>query len=147
VRQKMLYRSVQRLVDSDEQVEHLVYLWSRHRLMVPYSVFAGLVVFIVAWVAGIEQWGGRIACGLGGAAVGAAATSDYRVLVQTNASLVLMKASRFRQVATGVHTRLDSDTVIEPIGTTLVMTEWIVGERQYSVMKRFQQAMVAIAAR
>lgn len=151
MRQKVLYRSVRRLLREDEQIEHLVYLWSRHRWMVPYCVAAGVALFLVAWFSGIEQLGGRLAIGLGGIAVAALASSDYRVLVQSSSArgprqLTMLRASRFRQVAKGVIGQLAPDVKIAIVGTTLVMTEWMIDGRQYSVMRRFQSAMTAIAS-
>jgi len=145
-RQRVLYESVRQLLDADERIDHVVYMSKRHRLMVPYvlAAFAGLG--IVAFVVGIEQWSGRIGLGLAGAAVAAAATTDYRILASTSSGLVLFQSSRIRQFARKLLRRLDVDVEIAAVGGNLVMTDWLVDGDRYSVMKRFQQAMTAIAA-
>lgn len=70
---------------------------------------------------------------------------DYRVLVGTDDEIVMMHGGRLRQVATSVVGRVSSDVAIEPVGNNLVMTQWQIGDEHYSVMKRFQSDMVAIA--
>lgn len=146
-RQRVLYDSVRRHLDDGERIEHLVYLSKRHRLMIPFVLAAFLGLMAVAFVAGVEQWSGRIGLGLAGAAVAAAATTEYRVLASTSKGLVMFQSSRIRQMARKLLGRLDPDVEIEAVGQNLVMTDWLIDGDRYTVMKRFQQAMTAIAER
>jgi len=115
--------------------------------MVPYVLAAFVGLVIVAFVAGVDQWSGRVALGLAGAAVAAAATTDYRILASTSSGLVMLQSSRIRQVARKLVSRPGTDIEIEPVGQNLVMTDWLVDGDRYTVMKRFQLAMTAIAER
>jgi len=146
-RQRALHDSVRRHLDAGERVDHLVHMSKRHRLMVPFVGAAFVGLLIVALVVGVEQWSGRIALGLAGAAVAAAATTDYRILVATASGLVMLQSSRIRQVATRLIGPLPADVAIEPVGQNLVMTDWLIDDDRYTVMKRFQSAMTAIADR
>lgn len=146
MRQKVLYKSVVKLLPEGETIDQLVYMMGRHRWSLPFAAGASALLFVVAWISGIEQAGGRVAIGLAGGAIAAMATTEYRVLVQTDEGLVLFAAGRLRQKATRMIGRLKPGTPIELIGTNLVVTEWLVGDRQFTVMRRFQQAMVALSS-
>lgn len=145
-RQRALYDSVRSHLPDGERIDHVVYMSKRHRLMLPYvaAAFAGLL--ILSMVVGVEQWSGRIALGLAGAAVAAAATTDYRILAATSSGLVMLQSSRIRQFARKMVRRFDGDIEIEAVGQNVVMTDWLVDGDRYTVMKRFQQPMTAIAA-
>lgn len=145
MRERVFYNSIQNFLDSDERIVHKVHMWTRHRLALPYMLVAGLAMFVLAILIGVEQWSGRVGLGFAALAVAAAACTEYRVLVSTTRGLVLLKSSRVRQKATGFIERLPADTLIEPVGSNLVITEWRVGTGIYSVMKRFQSPMVAIS--
>lgn len=146
MRQQVLYKSVTRLLPEDEAIEHVVYMMGRHKWFLPFTAGACVVLFVVAVLSGIQQPGGRIAIALAGGAVAAMATTEYRVLVRTDHDLVLFAGGRLRQRATRLIGRLQPDTPIELVGNNLVVTEWLVGDRQFTVMRRFQQAMVALAS-
>lgn len=145
MRERVFYNSIQRYLDHDERIIHKVHMWNRHHLALAYMLVAGLAMFALAFAVGIEQWSGRVGLGLAASAVAAAATTQYRILVSTTKGLVLLKSSRVRQKAVGLVKRLPPTTVIKPIGSNLVITEWSVGGSTYSVMKRFQKPMVAIS--
>jgi len=145
MRERVLYDSARALLPDDEKIIHLVHMWSRHRLMVPYAMFAGAAIFVLAMVVSVEQWSGRFGLALGGAAVAAMAMTEYRVLVETPTSLVLMRSSRVRQRAVALIERMPRTTSIEPVGSNLVITDWELGGVTYSVMKRYQNAMTSIA--
>jgi hypothetical protein len=74
-------------------------------------------------------------------------TTEYRVLAHTTGALVLCRAGRVRQVATGTIERLSADVTITRVGTTLVSSEWMIGDRRYTVPRNFGQAMEAVAQR
>lgn len=103
-------------------------------------------MLLVVSLAGATEWSSRISIGLAGAAVAAMATTEYRVLARTTRGLVLLRSSRLRRRANGVIRRLEKDTKIEVVGSNLVITEYRVDGVIYSVMRRSQQEMTAIAA-
>jgi hypothetical protein len=142
-----LHRSVQRHLEQGEQAQHVAHMFTRHYLAFPFIAAAGGALFVVAMFSGADQWATRISLGLAGAAVAAMATTEYRVLAQTTRGLVLLRSSRFRRRASGVLRRLANGTQIEVLGSNLVITEYRVDGVVYSVMRRSQQEMTAIADR
>lgn len=58
---------------------------------------------------------------------------------------MLLRASRVRQVAFEMIERLPASTPVELVGNNLVLTDWMVGERRYTVPKSSQSAMARIA--
>lgn len=147
MRENVLYRSIRSLLPDDEMIVAHVHMWRRHRLMVPYVIVAFFGVLAVTLTVGFEEWSSRIGLALGAAALAGMSTTEYRVLVLTTSDLVLMGSSRIRQVATEVVDRLPSTITIKPVGTNLIITDWAVGDQTYSVMRRYQAAMVAISER
>lgn len=147
MRDRVLYNSVRALVPVEERIVEMAHMWSRHRLMVPYVIAAFVAMFALAFLIGINQWGGRIGLGFAGGAVAAMAATEYRVLVLTSEGLILLRSSKIRQKATGLIERLGRSTKIEAVGSNLVITDWSVGGRVYSVMKRHQNSMVSISER
>lgn len=142
-----LERSVRKHLDDGEKVRHVVHMFTRHHLAFPFIAASGVALAVVAAMAGATEWSTRISLGLAGAAVAAMATTEYRVLVETSVGLVLLRSSRFRRRASGFIRRLSQDSPIEVIGSNLVITEYRVDGVVYSVMRRYQQDMAAIAAR
>lgn len=147
MRDRVLHNSVRALLPDTDRIVHLVHMWSRHRLMLPYAAIAFAGMVLLAFAVGVDQWSGRIGLGLAGAATAAMATTEYRVLAQTTAGLVLLRSSRVRQKAVAVIETLPPSTAIAPVTSNLVITDWSVGDAIYSVMKRHQAAMVAISQR
>lgn len=148
MRESVLTSSVRALLPNDERIVALVHMWRRHRLMVPFVLASFTGVLVVAILAGFEEWSGRIGLALGAGALAAMATTEYRVLALTSDDdLVLFRSSRVRQKATELLVRLPESTVVEPAGTNLVITDWKVADHIYSVMRRYQSAMVAISER
>lgn len=142
-----LERSVQKHLSPGEKVHHVVHMFTRHHLAFPFIACSGVALAVVAALAGASQWSTRISLGLAGAAVAAMATTEYRVLVQTSTGLALLRSSRFRRRASGLIRRLPSSLSIEVLGSNLVITEYRVDGVVYSVMRRHQQEMTAIANR
>ena len=147
MRDRVLYNSVRALLPADERIVELAHMWSRHRLIVPYVAGAFIALFALAFVIGVTQWGGRVGLGFAGGAVAAMAATEYRVLVLTSEGLVLLRSSKVRQKATELIERLGRSTKVEAVGSNLVITDWSVGGRVYSVMKRHQNSMVSISQR
>lgn len=145
VRKAVLFRSVLRFLDQGAEVVEAVYMWKRHRLMVPFTVatFLGMV-FVAGW-AGWEDWATRIVIGLAAGAIAVMASTDYKVLARTSQGTFLYDASRFRQVAIGSPDRLPADVTIEPFGGTVLATDWAVGDSIYTVPKSSESAMGRIA--
>ncbi len=147
VRQAILLRSVERHLGPGERVEVVAYLWSRHRLMVPYAAVAGVGVgLLAAWV-GFDTWSGRVGLGAAAAVVAALATTEHRILARTERGLAWLRCGRFRQVATGLIDRLGDDVELVRKGGTPVTSDWEVRGIRYTVPKRFGPAMEAMARR
>lgn len=144
---RILHHSAQQLLDDDDRIVHVVHMFTRHRLFVPYVLGSTGALFVLGIMLGIEQWSGRIGLALGAGALAAMATTEYRVLVQARSGLVLMRSSRIRRKATAVLKRLPDNIEVVPVGSNLVITDFRVGTVIYSVMKRFQAPMSSIASR
>ncbi len=145
MRQRILVRSVQRLLPAGERVEEAVHLWQRHRWMAGYAVVAGAALFVVAVVAGFEQLPARLGLAAAGAALAVGSTTRYWVLARTSQGVVLCTSSRIRQYATAIEARLGSTAHYERVSNTLVVSEWVIDGRRYSVARRAEQAMQRIA--
>lgn len=121
-------------------------MWRRHRWWLAYGLAAGSLLVAVAAASGFDSWFERIGLGLAGAAVAVAATTDYRVLARTDRGLVLLRASRVRQVATALDRRLGDDAVVDRIGGTLLANDWRVDGQHFTVAKSSEASMSALAA-
>ena len=136
---------MQGFLAEDERTKHKVHMWSRHPLTIPYMLGAGLAGAALSALLGVDDWGSRVALAFAAAMVAAAFSTEYRILVLTTRGLVMLRSSKFRQKATALVGRLGAETVIKPISSNLVITDWQVGDGRFSVMKRFQAEMVAIS--
>lgn len=146
MRRNILMRSVAQVLGGNVRVDEAAYVWTRHRWTVPFSasVFVGIVV--LAPIGGVIDWPARIALGLAGVAVAVLATTDYRVVAQTENGFAIFEASRIRQVAKALEKPLGGDPVIEPIGGTIIYTDWRIGEASYTAPRSSQKAMERMAA-
>jgi hypothetical protein len=126
-------------------VRDAAYMWTRHRWMVPYggTVFAAVVLF--APIGGMEDWPTRIAIGAAAAGVAVTATTEYRVVAQTDDGVLLLKASKIRQVATELQEELPPDAAMEAVGGTMLAADWQVGAHRYTVSRSSEQAMNRMA--
>ncbi len=147
MRREVLWRSVRRVLGTDEEVLDVAYLFRRHRLFVPFAVAAAAIGGGGAVLAGFTSAASIVAVALAAVAVAASAVTDYRVLAATDDGLVLMKAGRVRQVATSLIARLPASTTVERVANNLVISEWRVGPERFSVLRRYESTMAAIAAR
>lgn len=147
MRRAVLIRSVRGVLGEHVSVRDAAYMWNRHRWLIPYAtlVFAALVW--LAPVAGVDDWPTRVVIGLAGTAIAVNASSTYRVLAQTDQGMFILRASRIRQVATGRAEELPSNPVLEPVGGTLLATDWRVGEDVYTVARSSEQAMERMAGK
>lgn len=113
--------------------------------MIPYALFAAAVVFLASEWAGFTELSTRVALGFAAGAVAVNATTDYRVVAKTSKGLVLLRGSRVRQHAVSVISRLPNNTRIEPVGGTVLATDWAVGEAVFTVPKSHERALERIA--
>lgn len=120
-------------------------MWSRHRWMIPYAAVTALAVFFTSEWAGFTDVSTRVALGFAAGAVAVNATTDYRVVARTTKGLVLLRGSRIRQHAVAVISRLPKNTKIEPIGGSVLATDWTVGEAVFTVPKSHERALERIA--
>lgn len=145
MRRAVLLRSVRERLGEQVVVRDAAYVWNRHRWVIPYAtaVFTGLVW--LAPVAGIGDWPTRIVIGLAGLGVAVNSSSNYRVVAETDQGMVVLRASRIRQVAIGPPEKLAADAELEPVGGTLLATDWRVGEDVYTVARSSEHAMERMA--
>lgn len=145
MRRAVLFRSVNRVLGTSEQVIEAAYLWSRHRLMVWYGVAAFVLLFAVAEFAGFDDLATKVALGAAGVAVAVTATTDYRIVAMTTLDTYLFKASRIRRVALSLVDNLDSTVSMSPIGGTVFAVDWQIGDGRYTVTKSSERAIQRIA--
>ncbi|MEX2280351.1 MAG: hypothetical protein WEA76_09715 [Acidimicrobiia bacterium] len=145
MRRAILFRSVARFLDEGTELQEAAFMWTRHRWMVPYAIIAALAVFLTSEWAGFTELSTRVALAFAAGAIAVNATTDYRVLARTTRGLLLLKASRIRQYATGLIEWLPASTQIEVVGGTVLATDWQVGEAVYTVPKSSEQAIQRIA--
>lgn len=146
MRRAFLLRSVAKLLGGDTIVTDAAYMWSRHRWTVPYGAVVFALVVLFAPLVTIDDWATRIVIGFGATAVAVNATTEYRVLAETADGLLLLRASRIRQVATEVLARLDGSAPIDRVGGTVIAAEWQIDDRRYTVPRSSDEAMQRIAA-
>lgn len=114
--------------------------------MFPFGAAAFVGMVLVADWAGTSDWPTRIVLGAAGVAVAVAATTDYKVLAQTSSGMVLLRASRIRQVATGMIELLPRDLKLVQVGGTIIAADWEVDGSVYTVPKASEQAMSRMSA-
>ena len=146
MRRAFLLRSVARVLGGNMVVHDAAYMWARHRWMMPFAGAAFAAVALLAPIAGINEGGTRIALGLAAAGVAVMASTEYRVVAQTDGGIVLLEASKIRQVATDLRLRLEKDDPFQSVGGTVLAADWQVGEYRYTVPRSSEQAMQRMAA-
>ncbi len=146
MRRAVLLRSVQDVLGGSSTVRDAAYVWSRHRWLVPFATLVFAAIVFLAPLASIEEWPTRIVLGMAGVAVAVMSTTDYRVVAETERGLVMMKASRIRQVAIGGMEVLGPDVLLEPLGGTIIATDWQIGDHRYTAPRSSDEAMQRMAA-
>lgn len=146
VRKTILLRSVQQLLGPDEQVNDVVVMFTRHRWFLPYSLFAGVALFLVAAATGVESVGSQVLFGLCGLAIAGLATTNYWVLADTTDGLALCRSSRVRQYAKELVRRFPDGTDLEMVGSTVVTSDWKIDGVMYTLTKRWEATMRALAS-
>ncbi|MEE9416578.1 MAG: hypothetical protein V3V01_14935 [Acidimicrobiales bacterium] len=147
MRRRTLLRSVQRLLGPGEELIDAAFMWRRHRLMFPYALLAFVATALVAALAGWDDWASRVAIAAAGTAIAVTASSEYRVLVLSTDGLALCRSMRVRQFATKLLKRLPGDTLIEPVGGTMLATDWKIGAATFSVAKNSEKSIEHIRSR
>lgn len=145
MRRAVLLRSVQRVLGDGITVKDAAFAWSRHRWITPFGTLVfGAIVFL-APIGGIDDWPTRLVLGLAGVGVAVMATTNYRVVADTDAGMYLLKGSRIRQVAIAGGDRVDEHAELKPVGGTMIATDWKVGEHVFTVPRSSEQAMQRMA--
>ncbi len=117
---------------------------TRHRLWLPFVAAAFVGFFVLALALDIDVWTSRIGLAVAGAAVASMATTEYRVLTETDNGFVLLRASRIRRRAVGVVSRLPGDIEVESLASNLVTADYRLNNVTYTVPYRFRSAMDAL---
>ncbi|MEL6891203.1 MAG: hypothetical protein AAFP84_06385 [Actinomycetota bacterium] len=146
MRRNVLLRSVQRLLPDGVTLHDAVFMWRRAPWMVGAVVVAVAVALAATTLAGYGSAGGRIMLSLAIGMIVAVLGTENRVLASTDRGLQLFRASRIRQVAVELLQPLDPDVSIEMVSSNLVLTDWSVDGDRFTVPKRSQEAMTAMAA-
>lgn len=141
LRQKILVRSVQQLLEADEKVSSVVVMFTRHRWFVPYSIAAGIVLFAVASASGITSMTNRVMLAACGLAIAGIATTNYWVLAETSKGFALCRSSRIRQYAKSLDRRLPADTDLTMTGSTVITSDWRIDGVMYTLTKRWESTM------
>jgi hypothetical protein len=66
-------------------------------------------------------------------------------VAQTDDGVLLLKASKIRQVATELQEELPPDAAMEAVGGTMLAADWQVGAHRYTVSRSSEQAMNRMA--
>ena len=141
IRQTVLLRSVQRLLNPGETVHAAVVMSTRHRWFLPYAAAAALALFVVASATGIESMTNRIVLAGCGAAIAGIATTNHSVLAETSAGFVLCRSSRIRQYAKVITDRFPRDTTLAMVGSTVITSDWKINGVVYTMTKRWEATM------
>ena len=139
--------SVDRVLDKEGATRDAAYVWTRHRWFAWFAGMSFVAVVVLAPVGGIESWPTRIVLGLAAVAVASLATTDYRVVADTTDGMFVLRASRIRQIATAMDRRVEGNAQIEPVGGTILYTDWQVGDMVFTAPRSSQTAMERMAAR
>ena len=145
MRRNVLVRSVQRLLPGGTQLIDVVFMWRRRSWMLGGALAAGAVTLAGLTLLDYGSPSSRTMLALAAALIAAVLGTDNRVLASTSDGIVMFEASRIRQVAVRLSAPVPGGTPIEMISSNLVLTEWRVGGERFTVPKRSQQAMSAIA--
>jgi len=136
---------VQRLLPADVALIDVVFMWRRSAAMYLWASAAAAVAVAVAALLDYGSVTVRLALAAAAALAAAVVTTDSRVLAHTDDGPYSLVAGRVRQVATRLVGPLPDDSVLEVVGSNLVLTDWMVGAERFSVPRNFQAAMTRLA--
>ena len=148
MRREILWASVRRVLGAEMDIDDLddvAYMWHRQPRAVPIALLAGVFIGLLAPVFGFTVTS-SVAIGAVAVAVVTTAATEYRVLAITGRGLALMRGGRIRQVAKPPVEWLPDSIGVERVSSNLVISEWRIGDRRFSVLRRFESTMAAIAA-
>lgn len=112
--------------------------------MVPFGSAAFVLLAVVGVFSGLEGVLLPAAVGAAGASIAVTATTTHTIVVLTDRDLVLLRGSRIRVVATGPFERLASDTPVARTGGSMIVSDWLIGDRSYSASKAHEQELTAM---
>ncbi|MEM8747071.1 MAG: hypothetical protein AAGF91_10245 [Actinomycetota bacterium] len=144
MRRNVLLRSVARLLP-DAVVRDAVFMWRRTPWMIGAVVVAVAVALAGLTLAGYGSASTRVMISLAAGLIVAVVGTDQRVLADTDGGPIMMRGGRVRQVATRVIGPLDPGDEIEMVSSNFVLTDWVVAGERFTVPKRSQRAMTALA--
>ena len=145
MRHALLLRSVARLLGDQDPLIDAAYMWRRHPHMIWYGAAAFVAMVVVAAGVGWDEWSSRVSLGAVAAAVAVYATTDYRILARTSNHLVLLTASKIRQVAKAVIQTYPSGSAIDLTDGNMLATSWQFDGELYTVPKSSERSMRSIA--
>ncbi len=141
IRRAVLVNSVNKLLGEGQSARDVAMVWNRHRWFVPYCLFAGLALFAVATAIAIEPPVNRVIIGACGAAVASLATTEWWVVAQTDAAIVLCRSSRVRQRARSIVTEWKHAPEISMRTSNVITSDWHIDDRSYTTTKRWEPAL------
>ena len=147
MRHALLLKSVARLLGEDDPLVDAVYMWRRHPHMIWYGAAAFVAMVVVAAGVGWDEWSSRVSLGAVAAAVAFYATTDYRILARTSNHLVLLTASKIRQVAKAVIETYPVESAIDLTDGNMLATSWQFDGEIYTVPKSSERSMRSMADR
>ena len=145
MRRRILFNSVRRLLPDDVGLIDVVFMWRRSALVPLWAALAAVGIFLVTGLFFDGSPSARAGIALAAGVIVSVVATDNRVLAHTSNGADLFMAGRVRQVAVRSIGPLPADATIELVGSNLVLTDWMVDGERYSVPKRSQAAMTALA--
>ncbi len=149
MRKTLLLTSVQRQLGENDTARIAVFLTRTHRWALPFGFLAGVLCAAAGSLLGVfTELTSVIAVGIAGASMAALAATHYRVLVATTGSrdLMLFRGSKIRHVAVELLADDIKPASVAVTSSNAVTSHWQVGEKNYMVARRYQQAMTQLAA-
>lgn len=137
---------MEKLLEDGESLADVVIMWSRHRWFVPYAAMAGIIVFVLTSALEVEGTVNRLALAGCAVAVASMSTTNYWVLAKTTNGFALCRSSRIRQRATSLVRRLDPGAEMRMVGSTVITSDWRIEGDEYTMSKRWEATMRALAA-
>lgn len=145
MRERVLLASVRRCLRSNDVVG-AAFMWRPGRLTLPFACAAAAGCALLAYAGGFDSATHLAAIGLAGGAVAWLASTEYRVLALTGDGLAqLLEGSRIRHVATGVADEPIDRATIRPVSANAMTSQWWVGRRQYTVLRRHQRLLASMS--
>lgn len=143
VRQRILLRSVRSLVGPHATVARAAVLKRLHRHAAALAIAVLLAGLAITTAIGIVSWYDRVVVAGLLAVLVVSITGEVRILAEVDESLVLFVGSRIRQVAVSRLGPIEGAD-LEKMSSTLITSEWRVGNERYTVGKRADKSIEAM---